>query len=187
MTVRQIVEILDSDGLTDVYSILADESPDVAEEVLDNLATPSRFNSLHAEDNISTLIASVLLLYADLRDRKGNNRYRLIQIKGAGYVLGRLGYSSIKSSMSSIIDVLLGIQGIKDFDILDKIFKTSDEVAKFYMRAVSGIIRCFRHTEYVNLTNSEYTQVGSSYHKTQNCLQTYNLFIKYYNERMMEL
>ena len=51
MTVRQIVEILDSDGLTDVYSILADESPDVAEEVLDTLATPSRFSSLHAEDN----------------------------------------------------------------------------------------------------------------------------------------
>ena len=65
--------------------------------------------------------------------------------------------------------------------------KTSNEVAEFYMRAVSGIIMCFRHTEYINLNNPEYTQVGSSYQKTQNCLQTYNLFIKYYNERMIEL
>lgn len=144
MTVRQIIEILDSDGLTDVYAILDAESPDVAEEVLDTLATPSRFNSLHTEDNISTLVASVLLLYADLRDRKGNNRYRLIQIKGAGYVLDRLEYSSIKSSMSLITDILLGIQDIKDFDIFDKIVDPSIKVPEFYMRAVSGIIKCFK-------------------------------------------
>lgn len=187
LTTTDIVKILDTDGLTEVYGILGDETPDVAEEVLDMLADPER---LKDNDNLTTFIASVVLLYSELKDRsstKNHSQYNKIHIKGAGYLLNRLKYLSVHPNISLVIDILLGVQKRADLDKLDKIFKNNIEVAEFYLKAVSGMIYCSSpYKEELKIAKG-YIYVGQKFYDIPYCLNSYNLLVKYYNERMLDI